>query len=102
MKMDLARASLFMRSWPSQAVFWCLLAWVGGALGQETPPNPTVQRIPGHVPANSASLQGTVTNSQSKLGVPGVKVSLLRAGVVISETLTNAEGIFRFVGVQPG
>jgi hypothetical protein len=103
--MDLARASLFMRSWPSQAVFLCLLAWPGVGLGQEksgVPPTPSVQRIPGHVPANTSSLQGTVTDPQTKLGIPGVKVRLLRAGVALGETLTNAEGIFRLVELVPG
>jgi hypothetical protein len=105
MKMDLARTSLFMRSWPSQAVFLCLLAWPGAVPGQEmpgAPSTPSVQRIPGHVPRNAVSLQGTVTDPQTKLGIPGAKISLLRAGIVVGETLTNAEGIFRFVDLAPG
>src|SRR5580658_9922077 len=105
MKMDLARASLLMRSWPSYAVFVCLLGSPGLVLGQATPgtpPTPSIQRIPGHIPRNAASVQGTVTDSNTKLGIPGVKISLLRAGVAIGETLTNAEGIFRLIELAPG
>ncbi|MGO8984530.1 MAG: carboxypeptidase-like regulatory domain-containing protein [Terriglobales bacterium] len=61
-----------------------------------------VQRIPGHSPVNTASLQGTVKNTQTNLAIPGVKISLLRAGVVLREKLTDAEGIFRLVNVVPG
>jgi hypothetical protein len=74
-------------------------------LGQATPgtpPTPSIQRIPGHIPRNAASVQGTVTDSNTKLGIPGVKISLLRAGVAIGETLTNAEGIFRLIELAPG
>lgn len=105
MKMDLARASLFMRSLPSHAVFVCLLGLPGLVLGQATsgaPPTPSVQRIPGHIPRNAASLQGTVTDPQTKLGIPGVKISVLRAGITVGETLTNAEGIFRLIDLAPG
>lgn len=94
-----------MRSWPSQTVILCLLTFSGVGLGQEkssVPPTPSVQRIPGHVPANAASLQGRVTDPQTKLGIPEVKVSLLQAGVVVRETSTNAEGIFRLVDLAQG
>ena len=43
------------------------------------------RRIPGHAPTNTASLQGTVRDPQTKLGIPGVKDRLLRAGVVVRE-----------------
>jgi hypothetical protein len=105
MKMDLARASLLMGSWPSHAVFVCLLGLPGLALGQAAsgaPPVPSVQHIPGHIPRNTASLQGTVTDPQTRLGIPGVKISLLRAGVAVGETSTNAEGIFRLIDLAPG
>jgi hypothetical protein len=95
MKMDLTRVSGFMKAWTSQAAFLCLLALTGTGFGQ-------VQRIPGHVPANAVSLQGTVKDPQTKLGIPGVKISLLRAGVVVRENLTNAEGIFRLIDLAPG
>jgi len=94
-----------MKSWPSHAALVCLLALTGVGLGQEKPaipPTPPVQRIPGHVPRNAASLQGTVTDPQTKLGIPGVKISLLQAGVAVGGTLTNAEGVFRLVDLAPG
>jgi hypothetical protein len=102
--MDMARAPLLTKSWPSRAVLSCLLAWSGAVLGQGTsgaPQTPSVQRIPGHISAVTASLQGTVTNPQTKLGIPGVKISVLRAGTVVSETRTNAEGIFRLINLAP-
>jgi hypothetical protein len=105
MKMDLARASLLMRSWPSHAVFVCLLGLPGLVLGQEAPgapPTSSVQRIPGHIPRNTASLQGTVTDPQTRLGIPGVKISLLRAGAAVGESSTNAEGVFRLLDLAPG
>jgi hypothetical protein len=108
MKIDLARASLFMKvmkAWISRAAFLCLVALPGVVSGQETtgaPPTTTsVQRIPGHAPINAASLQGTVTDPQTKLGIPGVKISLLREGVV-HEKFTDGEGIFRFIDLAPG
>ena len=84
-----------MKAWTSQAAFLCLATWPGVMLGQ-------VQRIPGHLPTNAASLQGTVKNPQTSLGIPGVKISLLRAGVVAREKLTDGEGIFRLVELTPG
>ena len=95
MKMDLARASLFTKAWTSLAVCFGLVALSGAMWGQ-------VQRIPGHTPSNNSSLQGTVRDPQTKLGIPGVKISLLRAGVVVREKWTDAEGIFRLVDVAPG
>jgi hypothetical protein len=95
MKMDLARASLFMKAWTSQAAFLCLVALPGVMLGQ-------VQRIPGHAPSNTTSLQGTVKDPQTELGIPGVKISLLRAGIVVREKWTDAEGIFRLLDLTPG
>ena len=102
--MDLARASLFMRAWPSQAAFLCLLALPGAMLGQvpAAPPSISLQRIPGHNPANASSLQGTVKDLQTGLGIAGVKISLVRAGVVVVEKRTDAEGIFRLVDLVPG
>jgi hypothetical protein len=105
MKMDLARASLFKRSWPSYTTFLCLLALPVAGLGQEksgVPPPSSAQRIPGHIPRNAASLQGTVTDPLTKLGIPGVKISLLRGAVEAGETLTDAEGVFRLLDLAPG
>jgi hypothetical protein len=104
MTMDLARAPLLTKSGPSHAVLLCLLAWSGAVLGQGTsgaPQTPSVQRIPGHISAITASLQGTVTDPQTKLAIPGVKISVLRAGTVVGETRTNAEGIFRLINLAP-
>lgn len=95
MKIDLARAAQFMKAWTCLAAFLCLVSQTGVAFGQ-------VQRIPGHPPTNTASLQGTVRDPQTKLGIPGVKISLLRVGVVVREQWTDAEGIFRLVDVTPG
>jgi hypothetical protein len=62
--------------------------------GVDEPTLGQAQRIPGHMPTNTASLQGTVRDPRTKLGIPGVKISLLRAGVVVREKWTDAEGIF--------
>ena len=88
-----------MKAGPSLALSMCLAAWPALLRAQETPP---VQRVPGHALTNVSSLQGTISNSQTKLGIPGVEISLLRDGKVIVEQRTNAEGIFRFIGVPPG
>ncbi len=96
---------MVIRAWTSLRAFLCLIALPGMVLGQETPEvhqTPSVQRIPGHALANTASLQGTVTDPQTKLGIPGVKISLLRAGVVVRERWTDAEGIFRLLDLSPG
>jgi hypothetical protein len=93
-----------MKAWTSQTAFLCLVALPGVMLAQETPsapPTPSVQRIPGHTSTRTASLQGTVRDTQTKLGIPGVKISLLRAGVVVSEKWTDAEGIFRLIDLTP-
>jgi hypothetical protein len=95
MKMDLAQASLFMKARTSLAVCFGLVALSGAMWGQ-------VQRIPGHTLSNNASLQGTVRDPQTKLGIPGVKISLLRSGVVAREKWTDGEGIFRLVDLTPG
>ena len=84
-----------MKARTSQAAFLCLVALPGVMWGQ-------VQRIPGHTPTNTTSLQGTVKDPQTKLGIPGVKISLLRAGAVVREKWTDAEGIFRLVDLAPG
>ncbi len=88
-----------MKAGPPLALSMCLAAWPALLRAQETPP---VQRVPGHALTNVSSLQGTISNSQTKLGIPGVEISLLRDGKVIVEQRTNAEGIFRFIGVPPG
>jgi len=59
-------------------------------------------RIPGHTSTNAASLQGSVKDPQTKFGIPGVKITLLRGTAVITEKLTDAEGIFRFIDLVPG
>jgi len=61
-----------------------------------------VQQIPGQRQANTTSLQGTIRDAQTTLAIPGVKITLLRAGTVIAEKLTDAEGIFRLLGLAPG
>jgi hypothetical protein len=94
MKINLARTLRLMKAWKPRAALLCLVALPGAMLGQ-------VQRIPGHMPTNTTSLQGTVRDPQTKLAIPGVKISLLRAGAVVSEKWTDAEGIFRFVDLTP-
>jgi hypothetical protein len=73
-----------------------------GQAAPGAPPTSSVQRIPGHIPRNTASLQGTVTDPQTRLGIPGVKISLLRAGAAVGESSTNAEGVFRLLDLAPG
>src|SRR5579863_5806049 len=90
------RALLLMQSRPSPTAILCLFLWSVSALGK-----PFAQQIPGHTSTNTASLQGTVRNAQTNLGIPGVKISLLRAGVIAGVKSTDAEGIFRFVGLVP-
>ncbi|HEV8048598.1 MAG TPA: carboxypeptidase regulatory-like domain-containing protein [Terriglobales bacterium] len=98
MTIYLMRALLLMQqSRPSSTAILCFLLWSASVLGQ-----PSTQQIPGHMSTNTVSLQGTVRNTQTNLGIPGVKISLLRAGVVAGEKSTNAEGIFRFIGLAPG
>ncbi len=72
-------------------------------LAQEMPGAPSsLQRIPGHRPANTNSLQGIVRDLRTKLGIPGVKITLFVAGAMVSETSTDGEGIFRLIGLVPG
>src|ERR1700690_3774181 len=91
MNINLARASLAARAW---VAFLVLIAWTSPMPGQ-------AQHIPGHLPTNASSLQGTVRAPRTKLGIPGPKISLLRAGVVVRENWTDAEGIFRVVDLTP-
>jgi carboxypeptidase family protein len=95
MKTDLQRASRWLKARTSLAALLCLLALTGAGFGQ-------VQRIPGRPPVNAVSLQGTVTDQQSKLGIPGVKISLIRDGIVVREDFTDAEGIFRLIDLAAG
>jgi len=97
MKIDSTRALQFMKAWTSPALLLCLVALPAVLLGQ-------VQRIPGHTPINATSLQGTVTvkDPQTRLAIPGVKISLIRPGAPVLEKWTDAEGIFRFVDLAPG
>jgi Carboxypeptidase regulatory-like domain len=96
MTIYLMRALRLMQSRPSPAAILFFLLWSASVVGQ-----PSTQQIPGHTSVNTASLQGTVRNAQTNVGVPGVEISLLRAGVV-TENWTDAEGIFRFVDLPPG
>ncbi len=84
-----------MKAWTSQAALLCLFAWACAGWGQ-------VQRIPGRPPINAVSLQGTVKDTETKLGIPGVKISLLRDGAVVRENSTNGEGIFRLIDLPAG
>jgi hypothetical protein len=95
MKIDLARMSLLMKAWTSRSALSCLVVLHVAALGQ-------TQRIPGHAPTNPTSLQGTVRDRQTHLGVPGVRILLLRAGALVREKTTEAEGIFRFTDLPAG
>ncbi len=94
MKINL-RALVLTMARTVQVALLCLVTLPGLILGQ-------VLRIPGHAPTNTASLQGMVRDSQTKLGIPGVKISLLREGVVVREGWSDAEGIFRLVDLAPG
>lgn len=101
MKTNLARIALCLKALPSVAGILCVLAFPKLQSAQETPPSVPVQRIPGRTPSNTASLQGTVRDAQTQLPIPGVKVMLLRDGNVVAEKLTDAEGIFRLLGLAP-
>ncbi len=95
MKIDLARMSLLTKAWTSRSVLLCLVVLHVAALGQ-------TQRIPGHAPTNATALQGTVRDRQTHLGVPGVRILLLRVGALVREKTTDAEGIFRFTDLPAG
>ena len=65
-------------------------------------PVPSWQRIPGHAPASTAALQGTVRDDQGR-GLPGVRLTLVQTGGrALPPILSNAEGIFRLRDLQPG
>jgi hypothetical protein len=49
----------------------------------------------------TSSISGTVTDTNDDI-VPGATVTLLQAGKVTSTTTANADGAFRFAGLQPG
>jgi len=93
MKINRARA-LVARAWTSSVGLLALMAWASLLSG-------FAQSIPGHPPTNSASLQGTVKDALTNVAIPGARISLLRAGVLVSTRLTDAEGIFRFVDLKP-
>ncbi len=59
------------------------------------------QRIPGHAPATTASVQGIVRNAQGR-GIPGVKITAVRAGAAVRSTVSNSEGIFRMLDLPLG
>ena len=102
MTICLARAFLLMRLRRSVAAFLCFLFCATVGVGQTTPGTMPSTQIPGHTSPNTASLQGTVIDRQTNLGAPGVRISLLRAGILAGEQWTDAEGIFRFVNLPPG
>jgi hypothetical protein len=95
MKINLMGASKLLKAWTAFAAILWLVAPTGAGFGQ-------VPRIPGRPAINAVSLQGTVTNQQTKLGIPGVKVSLIREGAVVRETFTDGEGIFRLIDLAAG
>ncbi|MGH9530202.1 MAG: carboxypeptidase-like regulatory domain-containing protein, partial [Terriglobales bacterium] len=100
--MDLARALIFIKLWASLSAFACLVAFPNPLIAHESPASGSARRIPGHPPSNVASLQGTIRDAKTKLAIPGVKVSLLRTGIVVAEKWTDAEGIFRLLGMPLG
>ena len=105
MKMHLARPSLFKGARPYLAAAVCLLVQWPALAAQEAPaiaPPPQVQRIPGRPSSNTASLQGTIRDAQTKLPIPAVRITLTRAGVVAAEKWTDVEGIFRLLGLASG
>src|SRR5579872_1330136 len=94
--MRLERATPFA-GWSCRIPLLCCLGLLTWASAQDT-----VQRIPGHATTNVASLQGTVTDTQTKLAIPGVRVSLLRGGALVAQQWTDAEGIFRLINLVSG
>jgi carboxypeptidase family protein len=89
-----------MTAWPCLAGLICLVLFPNMALGQHAPPSP--QRIPSQPQTIAASLQGTIRDSQTKLAIPGVRIRLISTGAVVAEKTTDAEGIFRLLGLAPG
>jgi hypothetical protein len=62
----------------------------------------SAQHIPGHPPASTASLQGTVRDDQGR-GIPGVRLTLVQpGGRAMPSSLSDGEGIFRLRDLQPG
>lgn len=59
------------------------------------------QRIPGHLPDPTGAIQGLVCDTEGR-PLPGVRISSIRPGASFPPVLTNSEGVFRLLNVQPG
>jgi hypothetical protein len=60
-----------------------------------------LQRIPGHTPATTASVQGMVRDETGR-AVPGVTITATRGSVAIRSVTSNSEGIFRMLELPLG
>ena len=103
-----ARASLFWKVWFVTNAFACTLAVAMDTPAQQgLPPFSSsssvlmLQRIPGHSPATTASVQGVVRDETGR-AVPGVTISASRAGVAVRSVMSNSEGIFRMLDLPLG
>ena len=85
----------------------CLIMGTGTALaaaGRPPEPQQSVpdQRLPGQKLSNKAAVEGIVRGSDQK-ALPGADVQLKNMSTqVILTTVSNAQGVFRFVSVPPG
>ena len=103
--------SAFFISRTTRAVFRCgiacLIMGTGTALASAgRPPEPQQsvpdQRLPGQKLSNKAAVEGIVRGSDQK-ALPGADVQLKNMSTqVILTTVSNAQGVFRFVSVPPG
>ena len=96
----MAQSSRFVKAWAHRVCLLCLFAWPGFV--HSAAQAPPAQQIPGHMAPTTVSLQGTVRYPKTTLGIPGVRITLLRSGIVVDEKSSDAEGIFRFLGLAPG
>ncbi len=106
-----ARTSLFWRTWFVPAVLACTLATALEMSAQQAPepcsaPSTSSsfvmwQRIPGHLPDPTGAIQGLVCDTEGR-PLPGVRISSIRPGASFPPALTNSEGVFRLLNVQPG
>jgi carboxypeptidase family protein len=106
--MEARKASLFGKFLAAASAFACAVSVAMDVPSQqESPPFSSsysvnlMQRIPGHVPASTASLQGIVRDTAGR-PVPGVTISARRAGGPIRTAVSNSEGIFRLLDLPLG